>query len=277
VTPAPPRSTGELWEEIRTFKVPEGRVTIWWLYQAGVVLKTPAGVIALVDAYLSNAVARSYGIERLAPALLDPSEVDADVILATHSHEDHLDPDSIRPFLSHPRTTFVGPPLAVAKVEAAGVEPARTMAVARGDEVRIGDLSIRAVAANHVFAPEPVPDAVGYILEAAGVSVYHSGDTLFDERIERDTRGVTLALVPINGTAGNMDVAGAADLARRQAPAVAVPFHYGLWAPEGYGPGATLDPADFVTAMAGVAPDVAVHILEPGVASTVAETGIAPA
>jgi L-ascorbate 6-phosphate lactonase len=274
VAPAPPRPPAELWEEIRSFAVPEGRVTVWWLYQAGIVVKTPGGVIALVDAYLSDAVARSYGIERMAPALLDPAEVDADVILASHSHEDHLDPDSIRPFFSHTKTRFVGPPLAVAKVRAAGVEAGRTTPVGRGDEVGLGDLTISAVAANHVFAPEPVPDAVGYVLRSGPVSVYHSGDTLFDEQIEADTRGVTLSLVPINGTAGNMNVSEAADLARRQGPTVAAPFHYGLWAPEGYGAGATLDPWAFVAGLRDVAPEVSVHVFEPGVATTFAETGV---
>jgi L-ascorbate 6-phosphate lactonase len=274
VTANPSWSTLELWEEIRSSAVPDGRITVWWLYQAGIVVKTPGGVIALVDAYLSNAVARSFGIERMAPALLDPAEVDADVILASHSHQDHLDPDSIRPFLSHPRTRFVGPPLAADKVKAAGVEESRTTPVARGDIVSVDDLSIRVVAANHVFAPEPVPDAVGYVLEAGGVSIYHSGDTLFDDRIEADTRGVTLSLVPINGTAGNMDVVHAAELVRRQGPTAAAPFHYGLWADAGYGDGATLDPLAFVEQVGTIAPGVQVHVFEPGVATVVGETGI---
>lgn len=264
----------ELWSEITATTVPDGRMVLWWLYQAGILVKTPAGVVALVDPYLSDAVARTYGLRRQAPALLDPADVDADVILASHSHQDHLDPDSIGGFFAHPRTRFVGPPLAVAKVAAAGVEAARATAVTRGDAVEFGDLRIRVVAADHVFAPEPVPDAVGYVLEAGEVSVYHSGDTELDDRVAADTRGVSLSLVPINGTAGNMGVLDAVELVRRQQPTAAAPFHYGLWSDEGYGPGATLDPAVFVERVNAVVPACRVHVLEPGAPTVVGPSGV---
>jgi L-ascorbate 6-phosphate lactonase len=270
------KSAAALWAEIAAATVRPRTVTMWWLYQAGLALKTPAGTIVLVDPYLSNAVERSYGVGRRVPAPLQPLDVDADAILASHSHEDHLDPDSIEPFFSHPRTTFVGPPLAVANVVAVGVDPSRCTSVARGDRLHIGDLSVRAVRANHVFAPEPVPDAVGYVLEAGGVSVYHSGDTEYDERIEADTKGVTVSLVPINGTAGNLDVSEAAELVRRQAPVLAIPFHYGLWNDEGYGAGATLEPQVFVDRLRQTSPDCRTHIFEPATAVVVGPRGVEP-
>jgi L-ascorbate 6-phosphate lactonase len=270
------KSPATLWAEITATTVRPRTLTMWWLYQAGLALKTPAGTIVLVDPYLSNAVERSYGIGRAVPAPLDPLDVDADVILASHSHEDHLDPDSIEPFFSHPKTTFIGPPLAVAKVAAAGVRPSRCTSVQRGDRVHVGDLTIRAVRANHVFVPEPVPDAVGYVFEAGGVSVYHSGDTEDDAGIDADTHGVTVSLVPINGTAGNLDVTEAADLVRRQAPTLAIPFHYGLWPDDGYGPGATLDPQVFVDSLRATSPRCHTHIFTPATAVVVGSTGVEP-
>jgi L-ascorbate 6-phosphate lactonase len=270
----PTKTPTELWAEISAFRVRSGTVALWWLYQAGIVLKTPGEAVVLVDPYLSNAVARSYGLVRNVAPPLDPSEVDADAILASHSHEDHLDPDSIKPFFSHPRTRFIGPPLAVAKVVAAGVEVSRTSEVRRGDRLRIRDLEVRAVRARHSFAPEPVPDAVGYVLEADGVSVYHSGDTELDAEIENDTRGVVASLVPINGTAGNLNVDEAALLVQRQAPRVAIPFHYGLWNDEGYGPGATLDPSQFVRALAKLSPACSTQLFEPGMVVVIGSNGL---
>jgi hypothetical protein len=35
-------------------------------------------------------------------------------------------------------------------------------------------------------------------------------------------------------------------MAHELAPGVAIPSHYGMWAPENYGPAATLDPQIFV-------------------------------
>ena len=102
------KTAPQLWQEIRETEVRPGTLTLWWLYQAGVAFKTPGGTIAVVDPYLSDAVLRSYHLPRNVPAPLDPGEVDADVILATHSHADHLDPDAIAPFMSHERVPIRG-------------------------------------------------------------------------------------------------------------------------------------------------------------------------
>ena len=39
------KSADELWREIDQYTVRPGTVVLWWLYQAGVVCKTPAGVV----------------------------------------------------------------------------------------------------------------------------------------------------------------------------------------------------------------------------------------
>lgn len=199
-----------------------------------------------IDPYLSDAVMRTYNQPRNVPAPFDPAEAGLDGLLATHGHADHLDPDAIAPLLAHPCCRFVGPPMAVEKVLSEGVDPSRTMAVARGDEVRIGDFTVRAVFARHLFGLEPTPDAVGFVIEAEGVSVYHSGDTEFDSEIVLDTRPVTVSLVPINDTTGNMNAHEAALLAWLQEARLAVPVHYGLWRDSDYGADATLDPQLFV-------------------------------
>lgn len=235
-----------LWKEIDATQVRPGTLVMWWLYQSGVIFKSPAGAVIAIDPYLSDAVTRSYGIARNVAAPLDPSEANLDALVATHSHEDHLDPDSMTAFLGHGGTRFVGPPMAVAKVLDNGTERSRTVAVSRGDRVAIRDMSLRAVHAWHLFGPEPTPDAVGFVLEVDGVSVYHSGDTEYDRDIVADTRGVTVSLVSMNGTNGNMNAYEAALLAWLQGARLAVPFHYGLWSDSDYGEDATLDPQLFV-------------------------------
>ena len=86
----------------------------------------------MVDPYLSDAVLQTYKLPRNVPAPLDPLEVGADALLATHSHADHLDPGSITAFLSHDQTRFVAPPMAVEVVTNAGVEPSVDDAGPRG-------------------------------------------------------------------------------------------------------------------------------------------------
>ncbi len=123
---------------------------------------------------------------------------------------------------------------------------------------------MRAVHARHIFAPEPTPDAVGYLVEHDGVRIYHSGDTDYDKEIIVDTMGTSASLIAINGTAGNMNAHEAAMLAWHQKTRLAVPFHYGLWSDAGYGHGATLDPAMFVDTYRRLAPEGRSLVLTAG-------------
>jgi L-ascorbate 6-phosphate lactonase len=268
------KSASELWQEIQQTEVQPGTLAFWWLYQAGLAIKTPGGTIVVVDAYLSDAVLRTYQLPRNVPAPLDPAEVEADVLLATHSHADHLDPDSITPFMSHARTQFVGPPMAVEKVLESDVKADRAVAVARGDVLKFGDLTVRAVHARHLFGLEPTPDAVGFVFESGDVSIYHSGDTEYDSEITADTRGVTASFISINGTTGNMNAHEAAMLAWLQGSRLAVPFHYGLWRDQDYGEGATLDPQLFVRTYERLHPAGHTLVLEPGVAMVLDGNGL---
>jgi L-ascorbate 6-phosphate lactonase len=265
----------QLWQEIERTQVQPGTVALWWLYQAGVAVKTPGGTTVLVDPYLSESVTRSYGLPRAVPAPLDAAQAHADALLATHSHEDHLDPDCIKPFLGHAPMRFIGPPMATEKVIAAGIDPARTTAVRRGDVITVGDLSVRAVHARHLFGLEPTPDAVGFLLECGAVRIYHSGDTEYDSEIVADTRGVSATLICINGTTGNMNAHEAAMLAWLQGASVAIPFHYGLWRDVDYGEGATLDPQTFVDTYHRLAPEGRTHILQPAQAVVISQDAIA--
>ena len=268
------KSAPQLWQEIRHTEVRPGTITFWWLYQAGLAIKSPGGTIVVVDPYLSDAVLRTYQLPRNVPAPLDPAEVEADVLLATHSHADHLDPDSIAPFMSHARTQFVGPPMAVEKVLESDVQADRAVPVARGDVLKFGDLTVRTVHARHLFGLEPTPDAVGFVFEAGDVSIYHSGDTEYDSEITADTRGVTASFISINGTTGNMNAHEAAMLAWLQGSRLAVPFHYGLWRDQDYGEGATLDPQLFVRTYERLNPGGRTLVLKPAVAVVLDRNGL---
>ncbi len=264
-SPMPP-SDESLWPRIRDDVVPARSVHIWWLYQAGFVIKSPGGTMIAIDPYLSESVLMSYGIGRGVPAPLTAAEVAFDAVVVTHPHDDHLDPDCVIEFAAHQMTSFVGPASTVKIARGGGFPAARTHALLRGASVEIGDITIEAVMARHEFAPEPTPDALGYVITAGGRRIYHSGDTEYDARIVDDTEDrVDVSLVCMNGTAGNMDVDEAAVLAWRQRPRLAVPMHFGLWRDEDYGPGATLDPQRFVEVYQRLAPGADVTVPAIGV------------
>jgi L-ascorbate metabolism protein UlaG (beta-lactamase superfamily) len=75
---------------------------------------------------------------------------------------------------------------------------------------------------------------------------------------------IDVALVPINGVGGNLNAYEAALLVWHVAPKVAVPMHYDMWAPEGFGPGATLDPETFAEACRRLGAEAEVRVLTVG-------------
>ena len=88
-------------ESLRRHHVPEDSLTLWWLGQAGFLVKSPAGKIVVIDPYLSNAakeIAEPHGfnMDRLVPPPLSPQDMGGvDLYAITHSHGDHLDPETI--------------------------------------------------------------------------------------------------------------------------------------------------------------------------------------
>jgi L-ascorbate metabolism protein UlaG (beta-lactamase superfamily) len=147
----------------------------------------------------------------------------ADVILITHAHGDHLQPDEIAR-LSTPSTKLVAPH-DVAKELSGDVTP-----VAPGESHEVGGLRFTTVPAYNTAEErlEMHPKAnrwVGYILELGGSAYYHAGDT--DHVAELEDVKTDVAFVPVGGTY-TMDVDEAAGFVKAFAPKLAVPFHYGF-------------------------------------------------
>src|SRR5438067_13875348 len=87
--------TMTLAQTIAAMQVPAGKVMAWWLGGTGFVFKTAAGTQIYVDPYFSNCVAGIFGVERAFPAPISAEEARPDLLIATHWHEDHLDPEGL--------------------------------------------------------------------------------------------------------------------------------------------------------------------------------------
>jgi len=111
-------------QEIAAAEVPEASVRLWWLGQAGFAFKTPSGRIVFADPYLSDAVERLHGFKRLSLAPLAAGHVRADIVVLTHEHTDHLDPDAL-PVITrnNPQCRFAGPDGCREGLRQAGVAP----------------------------------------------------------------------------------------------------------------------------------------------------------
>ncbi len=142
-----------------------------------------------------------------------------DAVASTHAHTDHLDPQTLRAVLSGGGMLVCPAGIAQLARERSGAEP---VVVGDGETVAAAGFRLTAVSARH-----PGPHCVGYLIEAGGRRIYHSGDT---EPVDPGLLEVELALLPINGMLNNLDGAEAAALARLVGARLTVPCHYGMFA-----------------------------------------------
>ncbi len=208
---------------------------IKWIGQSGYVIKTDSTEI-IIDPYLSDIVNKVANRPRLVPAPIDAAKITSNAVICSHNHLDHLDTDAIEQM--NDSLLFVTTHEGKAKLSEMGKNNAKAISV--GEAVTVGDIKLTAVFADHTV------EAFGLIVEADGVRLYFSGDTLFDEKLyEIASFNPDITFICINGKLGNMNVQEAIDVAERIGAEINVPNHYGMFASN------TEDPHKFADKISG--------------------------
>jgi L-ascorbate metabolism protein UlaG (beta-lactamase superfamily) len=154
----------------------------------------------------------------------------ADLILLTHSHTDHCDPDRIKRILK--RDTLI-----VAPKDCGTVLDERVKTLKPGEETSVGNIRVKAVEAynykrfrtpGNPFHPKGF--GVGYLIRVDGKIIYHAGDTDFVPEM-RQLGLVDVALLP-TGDTYTMDNAEAAEAAIAINPKAVLPMHRWDTSPE---------------------------------------------
>ena len=131
-------------------QVRPGHVMAWWLSGTGFVLKTPLGTQVYIDPYFSNCVAQIFGVERAVPPPVPVEEAQPDLVVATHWHEDHLDPAGLPILARRSPTQFLCPPSCRSRLLGWLVPGQRVTAFSAGQTHTFRDVRITAVPARHV-------------------------------------------------------------------------------------------------------------------------------
>jgi len=217
-----------------------------WLGQAGFSFVLSRGVILCIDPYLSHSVENAEGLHRLSDIVVKPEDLKCDVVITTHDHLDHFDPDTIIPLYNKSNAIFVGPTSCLEHYLALGLSSSRFEVLDRGQEKIINGLSLRAVRADHDSGK--YRDAIGVIINDFTHVLYHTGDSEYTKDVTDEVSNLKpdIMFVPINGRWGNMTAQQAAQFVAIVRPPVAVPMHYGMFAEN------TADPQEFVDACAAI-------------------------
>jgi L-ascorbate metabolism protein UlaG (beta-lactamase superfamily) len=237
------------------------RVT--WFGHSTVLIDLP-GVRLLTDPLLRDRVMH---LRRLESSPEGAIEVDA--VLISHVHWDHLDIGSLKRF---GRDTLVVVPRGVGRM----LERRKftnVVEVTSGERVTINGTDVVATDALHGigrFSRARLSPALGFVVEGPP-RVYFAGDTDLFDAMAALAPGLEVALLPVAGWGptlppGHLDPDRAALALALLRPTLAIPIHWGTYAPIGTrqpAPGA--GPADdFKRLAARVAPSVEVRVLAVG-------------
>ena len=211
---------------------------VTWITQAGLLFDN-GKMKMLVDPYLSDSVGkRSPEKHRRIPVDESIFDIEPDVIMITHDHLDHLDPETLERFLVGAKRpiTVLAPENAYKRLlEFGGAH--NYVLLAPHSVWSEGGVTFYSVKAEHSDRT-----AAGFIIDDGNKTYYVSGDTLYNYDVIDDVlslveSGVDYAFLPINGVGNNMNAKDAADFAYEIGAKIAVPLHYGLFD--------DLDPAEF--------------------------------
>jgi L-ascorbate metabolism protein UlaG (beta-lactamase superfamily) len=256
-------------------------IELFWLGQSGFRLRATdgSGPTVFCDPFLSEHEGRTWSSPVDATDLAEQ----ADVILVSHEHIDHLDRPTLQAAaaVADGHFSVVVPSPLVEEVMGLGVPENRVVGAQPGEPFLVNGLTIHAVPARHGVN---VSDAynfgeqlsaglvryLGYVFELGGVRVYHAGDCIpYHDQIQRlEALHPRVVCLPINGRdffretehniVGNMDFREAARLAHDVGAEVLVPMHWELL-PQNRG-----FPRDLVAFAAEHFPDLSVLVMGRG-------------
>jgi L-ascorbate metabolism protein UlaG (beta-lactamase superfamily) len=242
----PVRSGPDLVREIReTFPKPNG-LAVWWLGQSGYVIKSSQGVL-VIDPYLSEHLTQKYANTerphiRMTRAPIRGGDLDfVCLALASHKHSDHLDPGTIPALLeASVLAGLVAPAALIPHCLTMGLSSDQLIGVDAGDVIDRAGFRVRAIPSAHEQIDRDERGRhlyLGYVIETAGLRLYHSGDSLAYDglRAQLGAEPFDVLFLPVNGrdsargVPGNMTAAEAVDLASEVRPRFVVPHHYDMF------------------------------------------------
>ena len=198
---------------------------ITFLGQAGLLFEKEDFRI-MIDPYLSNSV------EKINPnnyrrVAVDEKffDIKINIIIFTHNHLDHYDPETVEKFITENSNILVLAPKSVwDEVRKIGGNN-NYVVFNRHTSWTENGINFTAVKAEHSDIA-----AIGVIIDDGEKKYYITGDTLSNEEIFCDIPEDIYALfLPINGVGNNMNMTDASRFAKRVNAKKTVPIHIGMF------------------------------------------------
>jgi L-ascorbate 6-phosphate lactonase len=220
-------------ESIRAFAVPQRAIAVWFLGQNGFILKASSGTLIGIDLYLTDSCAKRFAhlpfrLNRQLPVFVEPEDLDIDVFLTTHSHDDHADPETIFRFSRKRHAKFIGPWESVERYKSCGVPESGCELMHPNQTIALDGIQLLGTFALPTDATDLNHTGV-LVRFTNGISFYNSGDTGYCGLLNTLLpQGVDICSICINGGFNNLDAMQAARIVQAIAPKIVVPCHYDM-------------------------------------------------
>ena len=198
---------------------------ITWLGQGGLLLRCKDLQI-IVDPYFSDSVAAiNPGNYRRIPVQESFFDIRPDVLVFTHEHLDHYDPETAEKYLTRfDGITVLAPGSVWPKVRQYGKDHNYVL-FDRHTQWTQGGVRFTSVKAAHSDTY-----AIGVIVTDGEKTVYITGDTLYNTEILSDlTDSIDAVFLPVNGVGNNMNMVDAARFAKKIGANKVFPIHIGMF------------------------------------------------
>lgn len=198
---------------------------IIWLGQAGLLFENNDFKV-IIDPYLSDSVGNvSPDKHRRVPVHEELFSIRPDVMIFTHNHLDHYDPETVERFIGNDTAiTVLAPPSVWNEVSKIGGNN-NYVVFNRHTSWSEGGLKFTSVKAEH---SDPTP--IGVIIDDGDKKYYVTGDTLYNDDIFSDIpNDIYAVFLPVNGVGNNMNMTDAKRFCERVAARHVVPLHCGLF------------------------------------------------
>ena len=198
---------------------------VTYLGQAGLLFEK-RGFKIMIDPYLSDSVEKinpkNY---RRVPVDESFFKIKPDVMIFTHNHLDHYDPETVVHFIDeNSNITVLAPKSVWDEVRKIGGDNNYVL-FNRHTEWTQNGIRFTAVKAEH---SDITP--IGVVIDDGRRKYYVTGDTLYNEEIFGDIPSDIYALfLPVNGVGNNMNMTDAARFAKRINAERTIPIHIGMF------------------------------------------------
>ena len=198
---------------------------VTWLGQAGLLFEI-GKIKIIVDPYLSD------NCQKVNPKSVRKIPVNdkflalkPDVLILTHKHLDHTDPETLKYYLENDEEITVLAPKGTWEIVREFKGNHNYVMFNRQTEFTAEGICFKAVYAEHSDE-----NAIGVCFEYDKKVFYVTGDTLYNNRIfDELPKHINYVFLPVNGKGNNMNIKDAERFAKKCRAKNIVPIHWGMF------------------------------------------------